>query len=97
MPSRRSRSSTRGEYVSPEQHARREVLAQLRVELRRAREQREPWYLWILDRAAATHRHELHDDQGRAIACPVYDCDARRGSEHPHLVQRTKRRRETRG
>lgn len=29
--------------------------------------------------------HDLRDEKGRAIACPVGGCDAVRGSSTPHL------------
>ena len=54
--------------------------------LERARANREPWYVWIELRAAGVHAHDLTDERGRAIACPVGGCDAVRGATTPHVA-----------
>lgn len=76
---------------SPRQWADRQEQEQQRAraalsrELARARDDDEPWYLWLVARRSGVHQHDLRDEQGRAIACPVAGCDAVRGCPDPHL------------
>ena len=59
---------------------------------RRARETNAPWYLWIVDRQAGKHRHNLRDEHGRTVACPVPGCRELDESANPHTVSSTTRR-----
>lgn len=68
-----------------EQECRR-ARAALSRELARARDDDEPWYLWIVARRQGVHQHDLRDESGRAIACPVAGCNAVRDVPDPHLV-----------
>jgi hypothetical protein len=88
-------SRSPGDYRDHKQEERRRILAALLAELERARHQGAPWYRWIEWRSRGEHRHELMDEHGRAIACPVAGCDAVRGAANPHpaLGGRTERRR----
>jgi hypothetical protein len=74
------------QFIDHQQAERRATLRALTDELRRARERNEPWYLWLKWRAEGVHRHDLLDEQGRAIACPVAGCDAVRGCTEPHRL-----------
>lgn len=86
MRSRAQLERSPREYLDYQAVERRKTLAALLEELRRHRERNEPYYLWISWRREGVHRHDLRDEQGRAVACPVAGCDAVRGQSNPHLA-----------
>lgn len=86
MRSRAQLERTPREYQDHQRGERQRILREVTAELRRAAERNEPWYLWVKWRREGVHRHDLRDERGRAIACPVAGCDAVRGSPTPHLA-----------
>jgi hypothetical protein len=87
VPARSSAQLSRspGQWKDHQAEERRRNLAALTAELERARRRGDPWYVWLEQRHRGEHHHDLTDENGRAIACPVGGCDAVRGSELPHL------------
>lgn len=65
---------TPGEWADHQAAQRRKLLAELLRELERANGHNAPWYVWVRARADRVHLHDLHDERGRPVECPVPEC-----------------------
>lgn len=63
------------EYHEAQRASRQRLSAQLTVELRRAAERKEDWYVWVVKRQQGVHDHGLKRADGSRACCPVYGCD----------------------
>lgn len=65
---------TPSEYIEAKAVERGRILRALLADLRRAREQKAPWYEWILWRQQGRHMHGLRNEKNEPVACPVPGC-----------------------
>lgn len=67
-------SRTPAEWADHKARERQRHLATLLTDLQRAADQNQPWYRWIIDRQQRRHRHDLRNEKGEPVACPVPGC-----------------------